>query len=169
MGACLIGLDQNIRLFEYSFGGLAFDFQFWDSNILFFFFYGSHSRLNMNRPWVNVMNVMIQFIWKRRQQCRRPQLCGSTLNWVRTRQRQCAKYAIWNWPTTTAHQVWKITRVLQVVRLVAYIVGVKKQAAFIRMLISNFTHDKNVHLICLENTCAYGSHKNVILFKLFVN
>ncbi len=33
-----VGLDQNIRLFEYSFGGLAFDLQFWDSNILFFFF-----------------------------------------------------------------------------------------------------------------------------------
>ncbi len=27
-----IGLDQNIRLFEYSLGGLAFDFKFWDSN-----------------------------------------------------------------------------------------------------------------------------------------
>ncbi len=49
---------------------------------------GSHSRLNMNRPWVNVMNVMIQFIWKRRQKSRRPPLWGSTLNWVRTRQRQ---------------------------------------------------------------------------------
>ncbi len=34
-----LGLDQNIRLFEYSFGGLAFDFQFWDSNILFLFFF----------------------------------------------------------------------------------------------------------------------------------
>ncbi len=32
-----------------------------------------------------------------------------------------------------------------------------------------FTHDKTVHLICLKNTCEYGSHKNVILFKLFVN
>ncbi len=36
-----LGLAQNIRLFEYSFVGLAFDFQFWDSNFeypLFFFF-----------------------------------------------------------------------------------------------------------------------------------
>ncbi len=88
--------------------------KFWYSNNLFFFFtpgiplkweVTSHSRLNMNRPWVN---VMIQFIWKRRYKCRRPRLCVSTLNWVRTRQRQCAKYAIWNWPATTAHQVWKI-------------------------------------------------------------
>ncbi len=37
-GGWFLGLDQNIRLFKYSFGGLAFDFQFWDSNILFFFF-----------------------------------------------------------------------------------------------------------------------------------
>ncbi len=72
-----LGLDQNIRLFEYSSGGLTFKFQFWDSNILslffffFFFFYiwhplrnGSHSRSNMNRPWGN---VMIQFIWRWRQ------------------------------------------------------------------------------------------------------
>ncbi len=37
---CVLGLDQNIRLFENSFGGLAFDFQFWDSNFEnpFFFF-----------------------------------------------------------------------------------------------------------------------------------
>ncbi len=34
---CLLGLDQNIRLFEYSFGGLAFDFQF-EIRISFFFF-----------------------------------------------------------------------------------------------------------------------------------
>ncbi len=27
------------------------------------------------------------------------------------------------------------------------------------MLISNFTHDKNVHLL----NCEYGSHKNIIL------
>ncbi len=31
-----IGIIRNIRLFEYSFGGLAFDFQIWDLNILFF-------------------------------------------------------------------------------------------------------------------------------------
>jgi len=109
----LLGLDQNICLFKYSFGGLAFNVNF-DILIIFFFFFTpgiplkweftSHSRLNMNRPWVN---VMIQFIWKRRYKCRRPRLCVSTLNWVRTRQRQCAKYAIWNWPATTAHQVWK--------------------------------------------------------------
>ncbi len=34
-----LGLDQNIRLFEYSFGGLAFDFQFWDSNFEYPFFF----------------------------------------------------------------------------------------------------------------------------------
>ncbi len=71
---------SNIRLVW-----LAFDFQF-EILIFFFFFFSfflntwhpprnySHSRLNMNRPWVNIMNVMIQFIWKRRQDCRRPQL-----------------------------------------------------------------------------------------------
>ncbi len=82
-----VDIQISILRFEYSF---------------FCFFYtwhpprnGSHSRLNMNLPWVN---VMIQFVWRRRQKCRRPPLCGSTLNWVRTRQWQCAKYAIWNWP-----------------------------------------------------------------------
>ncbi len=32
----------------------------------------------------------------------------------------------------------------------------KNQLLLSAMLISNFTHDKNVHLICLENTCEYS-------------
>ncbi len=51
-----------IRLFKYSFGGLAFDFQFWDSNILFFFFSLSRTPgipretfLNLS-SWLNICN-----------------------------------------------------------------------------------------------------------------
>ncbi len=41
-----------------------------------------------------------------------------------------------------------------------HIVGVKKNELLLSaMLISNFAHDKNMRLICLENTCEYGSHK----------
>ncbi len=34
-----VGLDQNIQLFKYSFGGLAFDFQLWHFEYSFFFFF----------------------------------------------------------------------------------------------------------------------------------
>ncbi len=49
---------------EYSFGGLAFDFQFWDSNILFFFFFfffffftgiPRETVLNLS-AWLNICN-----------------------------------------------------------------------------------------------------------------
>ncbi len=37
--------------------------------------------------------------------------------------------------------------------IVSYTVGVKNKILLSAMLISNFTHDKNVHLISLEATC----------------
>ncbi len=52
-----LGLDQNIRLFEYSYGGLAFDFQFWDSNILFFFNTWHPRKMVLNlSAWLNICN-----------------------------------------------------------------------------------------------------------------
>ncbi len=66
----ILGLDQNIRLFEYSFGGLAFDFQFWDSNILFFFFFFSpdiprETVLNLS-AWLNICTSNRPFANERR-------------------------------------------------------------------------------------------------------
>ncbi len=56
---CLLGLDQNIRLFEYSFGGLAFDFQIWDSNFEYPFFFfltpGIPREMVLNlSAWLNI-------------------------------------------------------------------------------------------------------------------
>ncbi len=67
-----IGLDQNIWLFKYSCCGLAFDFQFWDSNI---FFSLSLSRtpgipretvLNLSGTWLNIYNSNRPFANERR-------------------------------------------------------------------------------------------------------
>ncbi len=66
-----LGLDQNIRLFEYSFGGLAFDFQFWDSNFEYpFFFFGTpgiprEMVLNLS-AWLNICTSNRPFANERR-------------------------------------------------------------------------------------------------------
>ncbi len=52
----ILGLDQNIRLFEYSFGGMAIDFQFWDSNILFLTSGIPHETVLNLSVWLNICN-----------------------------------------------------------------------------------------------------------------
>ncbi len=69
-----LGLAQNIRLFEYSFVGLAFDFQFWDSNFeyplffffLFFFFFNTWHPLRNGSQLVRLADHLQQTIrqWK---------------------------------------------------------------------------------------------------------
>ncbi len=54
MSYLIVGLDQNIRLFKYLFGGLAFDVQFWDSNILFFWTPGIPRRNVSQLAWLNI-------------------------------------------------------------------------------------------------------------------
>ncbi len=68
----ILGLDQYIRLFEYSFGGLAFDFQFeiGISNILFFFFFWTpgiprETVLNLS-AWLNICTSNRPFANERR-------------------------------------------------------------------------------------------------------
>ncbi len=56
--AKILGLDQNIRLFEYSFGGLAFDFLWFEYPFFFFFFTHGIPRetvLNLS-AWLNISN-----------------------------------------------------------------------------------------------------------------